>query len=105
MTVGGSITAAIAYIVQYEIGVGRTTIANKIAAQRDAHLSKFPQPDPVTGKRANYQRFEGGQRRQPRPRPGKYKPAPLASNTTMHVQIVQAGMRISSAIAGTCPST
>ena len=90
MRTGGAITAAIAWIEQYDSASG-VTVGNKIAAQRDQNRPMGP--NPITGQTTNFQQFKAGTIVKTA-EGKKYLPAPLASNTTQHVAIVQAVLRI-----------
>ena len=89
MMIGGGIQASIAWIEQFE-GSPQAAVAGNAASQRDTGRTYFS--DPVTGKTANWKRFEPGTI--PKIGAGRtYIPAPLASNTTQHISIVQACLR------------
>ena len=89
MQIGGAIQASIPWIEQFE-GATKAAVSGNVMQQRDSGRTYLE--DPITGKTSNLQRFEPGMI--PKIGAGRtYIPAPLASNTTQHISIVQACLR------------
>jgi hypothetical protein len=85
----GGVQSAIAWIEQFTQAPA-SSVQSHVQAARDGGRTYYPHA--VTGKDVNYQRFEPGT--VVKTGPGReYKPAPLAGNTTQHVDIVQAALR------------
>jgi hypothetical protein len=89
MRESGAVQAALAWIEQYE-SASQAALQSAVQSIRDQNRTYYD--NPVTGREVNYTKYEPatilkvGRGKQ-------YQPAPLAANTTQHVQIVQAVLR------------